>query len=318
MAGTTWFHLTATLSRELPSLCREDVGMRLWPELREAFSAAIVGLLMPDHPHVVIATSRPEASVARLDAVLARLVRRHGLGPSAYRVAEPKPIRGGDVLARHVRYVVLNPCRAKLASCPIAWPWSTHRDVVGACVDPWVGAQRLAAALGCTGDGFAAWHHAYVSADPSTHVGGTPMPAAARPSALSSVGLRAIALAVAAATRSPVDAIRRRGPVRALFIALAYEHGWDHPEKLAEVCRCRPRLVRELVPRVEAHALDAARLCLGDARLQQLPPRIEDEDAERTKRSRSAGPQRDIEHADGARAQQRPSRVGRIEDMRGE
>ncbi len=285
MADTTWFHLTAMLPRELPSLCREDVGTWLWPELRDAFAAAIVGLLMPDHPHVVIATSRPEASAARLDAVLARLVRRHGLGPSsAYRVAEPKPIRGGDVLARHVRYVVLNPCRARLASCPLGWPWSTHRDVVGSCADPWVGAERLAAALGRASEGFATQHHAYVSADPSTRVDGTPMPTPAQPDALSGASLRSIALAVASATRSPVDAIRRRGTARGLFVALACEHGWDHPEKLAAICRCRPRLVRELVTHVDPQALAAARLCLGDARLQLLPPRIGEEDAPRSQR----------------------------------
>lgn len=273
MAAPRWFHLTARVTRNGPDLCREDAGAWLFAHLRDAFSDAIAALLMPDHPHLVLATADPAACERRLARLLGQLGRRFGVEGQICLGASAVPIRGGDVLARQVRYVVLNPCRAGLASCPLAWPWSTHRDVVGAIVDPWVGGARLARALGQPSMGFAARHHAYVSADPHAKVGGTPFPRPAAPRAMPTVPLRTIAEAAAAAMRVPVAAIQSRGLARALFVALACEQGWNHPTKLAEVCGVQARVIPALARSVEATALAAARLCLGDARLLSLAPK---------------------------------------------
>jgi len=176
-------------------------------------------------------------------------------------------------LRRELRYVALNPCRDDLVRCPLAWPWSTHRDIVGACVDPWVTADRLARVLDAPQHGFAARHHAYVSGDPHAAVDGTPFPIAAPPTNLPSIPLRTIAEAVASAMRTRVAAIRERGRTRALFVGLALEQGWSSIEKLAEVCACCPRTIRNLAAGLDARLLRAPRLVLGDARLLRLPPR---------------------------------------------
>jgi hypothetical protein len=183
-------------------------------------------------------------------------------------VAPAEAIRSQAALARHVRYVALNPCRKRLAGCPLAWPWSTHRDVLGACVDPWVTAARMRLALGGQPADFLARHHAYVSADPHAEVAGTPFPLAAPSTRLSVLSLREIIEAVMAATRAPVSALEQRGPTRSLFVALAYEQAWDDPERLAAVCSCRPRTIRSLARLPAPLGLAAARLCLGDARLR--------------------------------------------------
>ena len=74
-----------------------------------------------------------------------------------------------------MRYTVLNPSRAGIVDDPLSWPWSTHRDVVGAIADPWVTAERLGAALGSR-MASAQDIHAYVSGDPSVAIAGTPFP----------------------------------------------------------------------------------------------------------------------------------------------
>lgn len=55
-----------------------------------------------------------------LEGVSGRLVRPL---PPAEAVPE------GPKRRRSVRYVHLNPCRARLVADPLAWPLSTHRDV---------------------------------------------------------------------------------------------------------------------------------------------------------------------------------------------
>jgi len=266
-----WFHLTAAMSKSMPELCRQDTGAWLWAHMRQAFPDAIAALLMPDHPHLIVATREPEQVRQRLARLLGQLGRAFGVEGQSSRVPDPAPIRERLVLARQVRYVALNPCRERLVTCPLAWLWSTHRDVVGASVDPWVTAERLAAALESSPRGFASRHHAYVSGDPHAHVGGTPLPIPAQASRVPTVPLRTIAEAVAAATRQPVLAMRTRGPVRALFVALAIDQGWDLTRRLAEVCGCCRRTITNLARDVDPAVLHAARLCLGDARLQQLP-----------------------------------------------
>lgn len=177
-------------------------------------------------------------------------------------------IRGGRVLARQVRYIVLNPCRDGLASCPLAWRWSTHRDLVGAVVDPWVTPQRLAAVFERDPTHFVTRFHRYVSADPSTRVEGTALPIAAPSRPLPDVDVATIAAAATAALRLPVDAIRTDRDARALFVALAFDQGWTSLDRLATVCDCSPRTIRRDASDVDPLALAAAQLCLGDARLR--------------------------------------------------
>lgn len=269
-----WFHLTARVSPLLPDLCGQETGAWLWTHMRAAFPDAAAALLMPDHPHFVVLTDDPIAARQRLARLLGQLGRAFGVAGRIADVPEPASIRPGRVLARQIRYVALNPCRERLVRCPLAWPWSTHRDVVGACADPWVTAARLARVLGVDPADFAARHHAYVSGDPDAHVDGTRMPVTPVPTFLPTFGLRAVVEAVASATRTTLDAIRSRGQPRALFVRLAFEYGWGHPSRLATVCDCCMRTIVELSRGPEPVGMSAARLCLGDARLRLIPPEL--------------------------------------------
>ena len=276
------WHVTARAVGRLKPLETFAAAAVMWDLLRRAFPLALAAVVMPDHFHLIVALVAAAATALRqhVGALLSGLTRsgvgglsglsRGGLGGPRRTLWEPvpPPVPVPDVhhLRRQVRYLALNPCRAHLCRDPLSWIFSTHRDVVGAVVDPWVTATRLAAALGASPDGFAAAHHAYVAADPTVQVAGTPPPRAAPGRESPVVPLEAVAAAAAAALRLPPDAVGTRAAGRRLFVHLARHQGWRESGVLAKRCRVLPRQIRRLWGQ-PAQGLDAARLCLGDRRL---------------------------------------------------
>jgi hypothetical protein len=260
--GLPVYHVVAKVEPKVVSLCEFEVGCWVWERLRVVFPAALAVCLMPDHPHVATPLRDPAAARIRLNRLLGQLARRLGLRYVG-EAAEPTLIRDRAKLLRDVRYIGLNPPREGLASDPLAWLFSTHRDVVGATTDPWVDARRLARALGRPYRDFLAWYHAYVSADPSVSVAGTPLPRPTSPSEFTRIPLGRIAAAAAAATRSRPEEIRTTGLTRRLFVGLAREQGWRSTETLARACACSPRTIQ----RISHVDVSPARLCLGDPRL---------------------------------------------------
>jgi hypothetical protein len=262
------FHVTARAVGRLAPFLRYEAAAFAWDRLRRAFPDAVAATLMPNHLHQMVGAASANALRRRMAALLSGLTRSGLCGPERLvwqTVPEPKPVEDVRKLRRDVRYVALNPCRARLCADPLEWLWSTHRDVTGAVADPWVTAERLAAALQIAPRGFAAKHHAYVSGDPTVRVDGTPPPIAApkRESAL--YPLEAVAAAAAAALRQPIEAITSRPEARRLFVQLAQHQGWRDARMLARRCGLQPWQVFHLL-RQPAPGLDAARMCLGDRR----------------------------------------------------
>jgi hypothetical protein len=272
--GLSVFHISARLDRRDVDLAAFEIGAWLWPRLREAFPRALASCLMPDHPHVVSPLSDPEAARKRLNRLLGQLARRLGVRHLG-RASEPKRIDDRAKLLRDARYVALNPPRAKLVGDPLCWLFSTHRDVVGAVFDPWIDAERLAAALGRPLPGFVDWYHRYVSSDPGVDIRGTPPPRPMAPTDVPTLPLATIVRAVAAAHRVRPSAIRRATISRRHFVGLAVEHGWRNLDQLASACDCTTRAIRHIVAHADPGALAPARLCLGDARLLVGAPRWE-------------------------------------------
>jgi hypothetical protein len=255
-------HLVARVGHGGPSLDEGPLAERLWTTLRRNFPDALAVVIMPDHIHLVAAvTSAEEVARRRLAVALGKL------GPWWHAVPPPALIPNAEHLRRQIRYVSLNPCRARLVHDPLSWLWSTHRDVVGATVDPWVGAKRVAAALGRSPRGFAEAHHAYVSGDPAVTVEGTPFPRPVPSRSVPTVALGRVWAAAAAATRSSPAAIERRTLTRRLFVQLAFDQGWRNATLLARLCQTSRRAVYYALTPPLTVALSAARLCLGDARL---------------------------------------------------
>lgn len=240
----------------------------MW-RLRIAFPDALAACLMPDHLHLVTpgpSLAAVRARVARLLAVVTVKIGRQRLFE---RVPDPEPIANGQHLERLIRYVHLNPCRAKLAKDPLCWPWSTHRGLAGAEADPWIDAAALAAVLGRPRRDFAQWLHGYVSSDPSVVVEGTAPPASSEERQLATVPIEAVRRAALAATPWSPPCLRRK-----LVVQLALHQAWRDPEAIARAAGITPRSARRLMGEpIDEPALRAARMCLGDVRLL-LPERL--------------------------------------------
>ncbi len=261
------FHLVARAYRRDVSLTEAPLSGDLWSALRHAFPNALAAVLMPDHLHVLAWSETALEARARLAAILSG-ARRHRAGHGLRWEPTPMPNEIVDTkhLRRQIRYVSLNPCRSRLARDPLEWVWSTHRDIVGAVVDPWISAARLARVLSESPAGFAARWHAYVSGDPAVVVGGTPFPHPSRPASVATHSLGRILAATAAAHRVPIVRLAQRGPARGTFFALARASGWRDVSALARaVSVSRKTAWRHHRSVSDAHA--AAWLCLGDARL---------------------------------------------------
>lgn len=235
----------------------DAVARRLWFRLGRVWPNALACCLMGNHLHLLV-----EDDPRRAARAMARLL---GAVPgwthpaNELELTPEKP----EKLVRLLRYIHLNPCRAGLVDDPLAWRWSTHRDLVGAVRAPWVPARRWSERTG--------WSvlrlHRYVSADPSADVSGTPLPRPAEPSEIPTRALAEIATAAVQATRSTPEDLRRRTPARWLFLHLAREQGWEAPNLLARACSMtRDGVLNNWELDVDVRP---ARLCLGDPRLMR-------------------------------------------------
>lgn len=269
-------HLTACTRRRSLSLLTPAIASSLWCSLWSTFPEALAAVLMTTHFHLIAPGPSPGGAQKRLRAVLSGCSRRRlpVEGRIAWEPVEPPAgIPDSRQLARQVRYVVLNPCRAGIVDDPLRWLWSTHRDVMGAVAQPWVSVHRLAAALDRPARGFASAHHRYVSSDPSVNVAGTAPPVAAERRTSPAEPIERIAWAAAAALRVPLDAVRHRGEPRRLLVQLACARGWRDVRALAGACNAAPRTVQRLLASPPGPSVAAGLLCLGDDRLLSLSGR---------------------------------------------
>jgi hypothetical protein len=250
-------------------LVRDWIEARaLWDRLCriERLRAAVV---MPTHDHALV----PKDQVSRVKEAArgyALWRNRHrgesgqvwGHGAEGVRVGNEKHVQ------RAIRYLHMNPCREGLVTDPLAWPFSTHRDMLGLA---WP-AARLPVA---DAEAF----HRWVSADPTVSVSGTSLPRPPAPERLGSVSLAQILAAVSAVTRTPEPELTSRGPARTLVIRscrLLTRMSQDRIAQAMGVGRGtvhraggRPDVAVKLVARV----LDDPRFALlTDTDLPWLPP----------------------------------------------
>jgi len=256
-----WIHLTARATHVRP-LADREAATWTWHALRARWPDALAACLMPDHVHLVLSSSRPHADRQSLSRLLGAFSRN--VDPAGWSIAPTELIKTAEHARRTLRYVHLNPCRGRLTDDPLAWRWSTHRGAIGAEVDPWVSAARLAVALGGPPSGFAQHLHRVVSGDPSASPVGTPFPRPAPCRASPEVPIGAVVAAAAAATPwSSAPAFRRAAAL------LARHQGWSGSLALARELGVSPRTVLRHASQHDAELLAAAALCLGDERLRR-------------------------------------------------
>ncbi len=280
-------HLTVRTLPPFRPFDDEEGASWVWSGLRRHFPQVAGAVLMPNHLHVLPIVEDPDRArfqISRLLAGHAKLLDLRA-GRYSWRVVRPwTEVPDLHHLARQIRYLALNPCRAGSVRDPLEWRWSTHRDVMGASADPWVSGRQIASLF--RRHWTPAWAerwHSYVSADPSVSVTGTPPPSAPSAgvastsglddaTALGGAALPTIAHAALEATRLRPGALRRKTLARTLFLHLAREQGWRDARLLASRCSVHPNSVRRAWSRPPAaQAMHAVRLCLADRRLRPRP-----------------------------------------------
>lgn len=125
------YHLVSrTLSGE--SLARDDFDRaRLWGLITSNTSGLVALCLMRNHFHLLSTALDPRLQrglAAYVQGFNARWGRR---GALFERRPLPVLIEDPTKISRTERYTHLNPSRAGVVRCPLAWAWSTHRDAVG-------------------------------------------------------------------------------------------------------------------------------------------------------------------------------------------
>ncbi len=269
----SYFHQVARLRPRTLDLLEPALAPRVWSSLRRTFPLALVVLLMPTHVHLILAALAADDLRHQAARALARAVR--GLGRHTWEpLPPPELLRDRSQLRRSLRYVPLNPCRWGLVDDPLAWQWSSYRDLFGASVDPWIEPARLAMVLGEDDAGFLGSWHQYVSSDRSVAEDGTPPPRS--PLSIEGngpiYGIQDFLAATAAATRTPVGEVLASPSSRRLLVALADRAGWSDPTALSQVTSLPERTVRRYRSAAPPAGLDAALACLAEPRLRIAPP----------------------------------------------
>jgi hypothetical protein len=231
----------------------------LWDRLTAAPGLRAAGL-MPTHAHAFAAARalRPLQQAARSYA-LWRNARRGEAGPVWQRGAVPVTVDDPKHIQRTTRYIHLNPCREGLADDPLAWPFSTHRDAVGLA---WPAVRPPVAE--------AEPFHRWVSADPSVHPSGSPLPDGRCCPDGRSPGVPQLRAAVSALTRTPMPELDRRGPARRLLIAAGRVLTDLPTDVLAGAIGVAPSTVRRVEDRGLHEPLRLVERVLSDPRFGAL------------------------------------------------
>lgn len=251
------FHLVARSTRHTLLFRSWSEGLRLWSAVVGAAPGLEALCLMPDHLHLI----HPTDVRIRLAAALSGYTRwrnaaRGEQGLAFQRMPVPEPLADDDKLRRSVRYVHLNPVRARLTRDPLEWPLCTHRDRTGLAAFPVVRAHPDPE-----------WLHSYVSSDPTCRVDGTDLPGMT----LQTADLVSVFHATSAVTRTSLADLQRRGPARQLFVASAIALCDDtvSQRQIADLVGLDERSVRRLAPIRDPRTRLVAR-ATGDDRLGPL------------------------------------------------
>ena len=177
----------------------------LWHRLVRSAPGLTAMCIMPDHYHLL---HQRDVSVCTTSARNAwtrwRNARRGVRGVAWQRSPTPVQINGRTKQRRQIRYVHLNPCRAGITTDPLAWPLSTHLDVLG-----------LTTPAACPASHDPLRLHTYTCGDPTVHPRALDLPVVGG----QNYRVEEVVDAVSVVTRRPAsEIVLQRGAQRALLI----------------------------------------------------------------------------------------------------
>jgi hypothetical protein len=230
-------------------------GRELWDRVVRAAPGLTALCLMPDHFHLLHAADVRDALAHAMSGYARWLnAQRRTSGPLIEPIPPPGPLRDGGKVRRNVRYVHLNPCRGHLVADPLAWPLSTHRDMVGLAAFPVVPVRRDATDF-----------HTYVSSDPAVRVTGTELPLVSVPVPSASQVLHA----TSALARTPMPALLQRGQARSLYLRAARTLSPDSHRVIGDAVGVAREAVQVQPAKEDARVRAVAR-AVGDSRFPPL------------------------------------------------
>jgi hypothetical protein len=143
-----------------------ELSRWIWNELQNRFPDARAVILMPNHLHLVVDAANETAPRILLSDILRITSIRFKLGPGAWQpVPDGRIVADRKHLQRLIRYIYLNPCRAKLTDDPLKWEFSTLREALALRLTPWPGIQKSLSQLGYEGQDGRMRFHRYTGLD---------------------------------------------------------------------------------------------------------------------------------------------------------
>ena len=139
LAAGAVYHVTARGNRHAPIFLDDADRARFVRALARTADrlgwSCLAWCLMTTHYHLLVLTPEPNLSAGmhRLNGDHAQYFNvRHGLDGHVFQGRfHSESVLTDSHLLSTVRYVAMNPVKAGLASDPLAWPWSSHRALLG-------------------------------------------------------------------------------------------------------------------------------------------------------------------------------------------
>lgn len=215
-----------------------------WNYLQEYFPDALACILMPNHIHLLSPNSNPIEQKAAFSRLIQALSQKEFLGSKTW---DPITIPEGATddrqkILRQIRYIHLNPCRAKIIKNPVEWEWSTHLDYLGWVHRPWCTVEKLAP-IGLRHN--ITSFHRYVITD-DTVTDRYPLVSVSETISEKEQNrypIEWIKRASAIANRCSMKKLKIRSQERINFVRLAWDLGWKQPSLLAEITSSHTRSI---------------------------------------------------------------------------
>jgi REP element-mobilizing transposase RayT len=174
----SWYHLVARTQRGLFPFWQRRLALPLWHRLQLEFrSNTLAAVIMPDHIHLLIESSKPDHIHQRLGVLLGSFTRRHFPGQNLWqKIPAPQKIADLQKLENTTRYIHLNPCRRSYTPNPWAWEFSTLWDHTGWSISlgpdltPWVSQGLIDSATGYSLQTWSKRHSTFILRDPAVCV----------------------------------------------------------------------------------------------------------------------------------------------------
>ena len=215
----TVHHFVARARDGLWPLKARPQACELWLQIGARFQADLLaGILMPNHLHLAIITAKPARVRADLGVLLRSFTRRHFPGRSVW---SPQPTERSEVgtkpqkIARVIRYIHLNPCRARLTDNPWLWEFSTIRDHSKHSLSHWIRDEQIEKWLGQSAQTWQSQHESFVQLD--SHVKPDALNSFLSTRGFESITRRELEKAITLQLHCTEETLHKRGPERDLL-----------------------------------------------------------------------------------------------------